>query len=208
MNPKTVTARLLVAALLASATVASTSASASASSAVPAAPATAHAAIPVPVGDDAWIALGKSTWIVEGNPKAGHIVYVFSDTECKYCRALWVAMQPYLAKGKLQSRHVMVAVISKDSAGRGAAVMDAAHPSTALRDNENSKLPRLVPELAIPRSTLKDLDDNAQLMHRLGAEGTPTLVYQDDAGKTTIVQGVPPADVLAKIFGPASASQR
>ena len=203
MNRKILAMRLLAAPLLAFA--ASASALAFTPDAVPRKPAAAHAAAAVPAGDEAWTALGKSAWIAEGNPKARRIVYVFTDTECKYCRQLWLGMQPYLVKGKLQSRHVMVAVIAKDSAGRGAAVMDAANPSIALKDNENSKSPRLAPELAIPRSTLKDFDDNAQLMHRLGAEGTPTMVYQDDAGKTTVVQGVPPADVLDKIFGPSAA---
>lgn len=156
-------------------------------------------------GDDAWTALGQSSWIVAGNPKAAHVVYVFTDTECKYCRQLWKSMQPYLAAGKLQSRHVIVNVISEESTGRGAAVLDARHPTSALENNENSKLPRLSPELAIPRSTLKELDDNVQLMHRLGGEGTPAIAYQDDSGKTLVVQGIPPADVLAKIFGPVTA---
>lgn len=164
----------------------------------------APAGQPTATGDDTWTALARSAWIVEGNPKARHVVYVFTDTECKYCRQLWQAMQPYLAGGKLQSRHVMVAVIAKDSAGRAAAVMAARHPSVALKSNENSTLPRLAPELAIARSTLKKLDDNAQLMHRLGVQGTPAIAYQDASGKTSVVQGIPPADVLAQIFGPVA----
>jgi thiol:disulfide interchange protein DsbG len=204
MNKIALASRMLIAPLFAVA--ASAPAFAVATAAGPIASATAaHPKAQSPAGDEVWSALDKSAWIVEGNPKATQVVYIFTDTECKYCRQLWHDMQPYLAKGKLQSRHVMVAVISDDSAGRGAAVMDSAHPAAALKDNENSKLPRLAPELAIPRSTLKDLDDNAQLMHRLGAQGTPVIVYQDDTGKSIVLQGIPPAEMLAKIFGPAKA---
>lgn len=203
MKKMILAARLLVVPLVAMA--ASAPAFAAPAGKSPMTSATTHPGMPLAAGDDAWMALNKSAWIGEGNPKATHVVYVFTDTECKYCRKLWHDMQPYLTKGKLQSRHVMVNVIAEDSTGRGAAVMDASHPATALKNNEISTLPRLSPELAIPRSTLKKLDDNVQLMHQLGGQGTPAIAYQDATGKTVVVQGVPPADVLAEIFGPVTA---
>lgn len=202
MHRRTLASRLLVVPLAVFAFA--TSVFATSTSMAQASSAASHVTARPAANDDVWVALGTSAWIAEGNRKATHVVYVFTDTECKYCRQLWQAMQPYLAKGKLQSRHVMVAIIAKDSLGRGAAVMDAAHPEAALKDNENSKSPRLALELAIPRSTLKNLDDNTQLMHRLGIQGTPAIVFQDDSGKSTVVQGVPPADVLAKILRPVS----
>ncbi|OZB71633.1 MAG: thiol:disulfide interchange protein DsbG, partial [Lysobacterales bacterium 13-68-4] len=69
-----------------------------------------------PVLDAAtWASLEKSTWIAEGSPKASRIVYVFNDTECPYCHRLWAAIQPKLAKGEVQVRYVMVAVIAPKS---------------------------------------------------------------------------------------------
>ncbi|WP_458071921.1 thiol:disulfide interchange protein DsbG [Rhodanobacter sp. BL-MT-08] len=179
---------------------------------------TAHALAPAVIDDEtssnpsptssvdpSWAALDKSTWIVEGNPRARHIVYVFTDTECKYCRKLWQAMQPFLKTGQLQTRHVMVAVIAEDSAGRGAAMLDAAHPAAALKANEDSREPRLAPESPIPRATLTKLAHNETLMHTLGAQGTPAIVYLDHDGNVKMAQGVPPPDVMAQIFGNAAA---
>lgn len=45
-----------------------------------------------------WESLQNSHWVVEGNPKAKRIVYVFTDPNCPYCEKFRQAAQPYLGK--------------------------------------------------------------------------------------------------------------
>src|SRR5690606_19854540 len=72
-----------------------------------------------------WAQLGMAAWIAEGATQPKRIVYVFTDTECPYCHKLWEASQPHLARSDVQVRHVMVAVIARESAGRAAALLTA-----------------------------------------------------------------------------------
>src|SRR5690625_828456 len=78
-----------------------------------------------------WKALEKSTWVAEGDKDAGRVVYVFTDTECPYCHKFWKASQPWLEKGGVQVRNILVAVISPQSLPRAAAILAAADPAAA-----------------------------------------------------------------------------
>lgn len=80
-----------------------------------------------------WDRLAKSTWVAEGAAKPGRIAYVFTDTECPFCHKLWLALQPYLHRGNIQVRNVIVAVIAPESLGRGAAVLTARDPAFTWR---------------------------------------------------------------------------
>ncbi|OZB59596.1 MAG: thiol:disulfide interchange protein DsbG [Lysobacterales bacterium 14-68-21] len=156
-----------------------------------------------PVLDAAtWASLEKSTWIAEGSPKASRIVYVFNDTECPYCHRLWAAIQPKLAKGEVQVRYVMVAVIAPKSESRAAAVLEAADPAATLRQHEqhfgNSPVQ---PVAKVSAATAKKLEDNATLMDTLGITGTPAVIYKDASGKIRQDDGMPPPDALDEIFG-------
>lgn len=149
-----------------------------------------------------WNSLEKSTWIAEGSPKASRIVYVFNDTECPYCHHLWAAIQPKLAKGDVQVRYVMVAVIAPKSEPRAAAVLDASDPAATLRQHEQHFGNSPVQPLAkVSAATAKKLDDNAALMDRLGVTGTPAVIYKDADGKIRMADGMPPPDMLDAIFG-------
>ncbi len=150
-----------------------------------------------------WKALEKSTWIPEGASKPKRIVYVFDDTECPYCHRLWERVQPMLAGGDVQVRYIMVAVIRPESLGRAAAVLSATDPSAVLRTHEahfgNSPIKPLT---KIPASVRAKIEANNALMARLGATGTPAIVYRDGKGAIRMVDGMPsdPAQIRA-IFG-------
>lgn len=150
-----------------------------------------------------WQQLGKSSWVVEGNPAAKRVVYVFVDTRCPYCHLLWKASQPYLDKGNVQVRNIIVAVISPSSLPEGAAILDAKDPSKAWRANEKNfgQNPQPAANEGSAASRAKIRANNALMMH-LGSNGTPTEVYKDADGKIHVLQGMPanPA-MLEAVFG-------
>lgn len=150
----------------------------------------------------AWDELGKARWIAEGASHPKRIVYVFTDTECPYCHKLWQAIQPQLGNGDLQVRHLLVAVIAPQSEGRAAAILDAADPKAAFEQHERAfGHSPLVPEKSVAKATAQRIADNTALMDRLGADGTPTTVYQDAQGNVRMTVGMPPEAQLKAIFG-------
>lgn len=150
-----------------------------------------------------WQQLEKSSWVVEGNPKAKRVVYVFVDTRCPYCHKLWEASQPYLDKGNVQVRNILVAVISPSSLPEGAAILDARDPAQAWRDNERNfgHNPRPAANEGSAASRAKIRANNA-LMMQFGSDGTPTEVYKDADGKVRMLQGMPAnPEMLETVFG-------
>jgi thiol:disulfide interchange protein DsbG len=161
-----------------------------------------QAAASSPLNEQTWAQLAKTRWIAEGAANPKRIVYVFTDTECPYCHKLWLATQPLLAKGDVQVRHILVAVIAPQSEGRAAAVLDAADPHAALKQHENAfGHSALAPEKSVPAATAKAIADNTALMDQLGISGTPATVYKDAEGKVRIANGMLPEQRLEAIFG-------
>lgn len=156
-------------------------------------------------GDAEWQQLENATWIPEGASAPERIVYAFTDTECPYCHRLWEQTRPLLADGKTQIRHVIVAVISPTkSAPRAAAVLGAKDPAGAFQQHEeNFGHSPFAESGQVPADIRAQLNANGELMRRLGAHGTPALVYRDREGKVRLFGGVPPdaATLRAIIFG-------
>ena len=50
---------------------------------------------------------------------------------------MWLSLQSFYASG-LQVRYVMVGILSRDSPGKAAAILEAPNPSLALDQNERS----------------------------------------------------------------------
>jgi thiol:disulfide interchange protein DsbG len=156
-----------------------------------------------PALDEAtWTRLGKATWIAEGSSQPRRIVYVFTDTECPYCHKLWEATQPLLARGEVQVRHVLVAVIAPQSAARAAAVLNSPDPKLAMHQHESAfGHSPVVPLQNVPPATARRIDGNNALMDSLGISGTPATVYKDADGKVRMAVGMLPPDRIKAIFG-------
>lgn len=156
-----------------------------------------------PVLDEqVWKRLAAAAWIAEGAKNPARIVYEFTDTECPYCHKLWLATQPLLERNGVQVRHIMVAVIAPQSAGRAAALLDSPDPTATLHKHENAFGHSPVEPLAnIPAATAKRIKDNNALLQKLGIMGTPGIVYQDAAGKIRTAVGMPSPDRIKEIFG-------
>jgi len=150
----------------------------------------------------AWRKLGRTKWIAQGSTRPGRIVYVFTDTECTYCHALWLAVQPYLHHGHVQMRSILVAVIAPQSLTRGAAVLASANPAAAMRRHEQAfgRSP-IAPLASVPARIRAEFAANERLMNSLDAFATPAIVYRDAAGRLRMALGMPDPATMRAIFG-------
>lgn len=171
---------------------------------------------PVPPG--VWQQLESSHWIADGSPQAPRVVYVFTDANCPYCTKFWDDTRPWVDAGKVQLRHLLVAVIAPTSAGKAAALLAQPDPAAALADYERVQLgqatrtiasgnPRplrggaLRPLPVVPPPVRAELDANQRLMKSLHIPGTPGVVWRDAQGTVHATMGGRQDD-LAQMLGP------
>jgi thiol:disulfide interchange protein DsbG len=153
-------------------------------------------------GEAQWQALEASHWVAEGNPKAKRIVYVFVDTRCPYCERLWQASQPFLKKGNVQVRNILVGVIRPESLPEAAHILAAKDPTAAWVHNEENFGKNPTPATAAPATATDKIRANTELMQRLGFMGTPGIAWKDAQGQIQVLQGMPQDQQgLEAVFG-------
>jgi len=156
-----------------------------------------------PMTGKIWKQLEKSAWIADGSKNAARVVYTFTDPNCPYCNKFWNEARPWVKAGKVQLRHVIVAILTDTSAGKAAALLSAKEPQVALSQHEQQHSSGGVKPLGQISATVRaQLDANLKLMQQLGASATPTIFYKDDGGNLQKIQGAPSAETLTKILGP------
>ena len=156
-----------------------------------------------PMTDKAWKQLESSTWIADGSKTAPRIVYTFTDPNCPYCNKFWNDARPWVNAGKVQLRHVIVAILTPTSSGKAAALLSAKDPQAALTQHEQQHAKGGVKALSpVPEKIRMQLDANQKLMQQLGSAATPTIFYKDTSGNLQKLQGAPSAEMLTKIMGP------
>lgn len=161
--------------------------------------------------------LQRANWIADGSDTAPRVVYVFTDPNCPFCNRLWSDARPWVDSGKVQLRHLMVAVLTPTSAGKAAALYTSKDPASAFAAHERVNAPvnsRLMaaghvqalgelgikPLPRVPPAVQATLDTNERLMASLHLEGTPGVVWVDAGGTLRARAGVPP-NALPSIFG-------
>lgn len=150
-----------------------------------------------PMSKRVWAQLEDSHWVGDGRVDAPRVVYTFSDANCPYCHRFWEAARPWVESGKVQLRHILVGVIRDDSANKAAAILEADSPGEALAYNErNYDNGGIDPMATIPQSVRSRITQNEMLMVELGFQGTPGILFRDDAGLVQRRSGMPmPADL-------------
>ena len=165
-----------------------------------------------------WAELERSHWVADGRDDAPRKIYVFTDANCPYCTKFWSDARPWVDSGKVQLRHVMVAVISPSSAGKAATLLADADPAARLASYERAHAfgvarmlaggPRhplddanLQPLAPIPEATGRLLVEHDLMMRRMNLRGTPGLVFQGADGRMVARVGVPPGE-LESVLGP------
>jgi thiol:disulfide interchange protein DsbG len=150
-----------------------------------------------------WNQLEKSTWIEDGSKQAQRVVYVFTDPNCPYCKKFWNDAQPWIKAGKVQLRHIIVAILTPTSAGKAAALLSAKNPQAALTQMElHHASGGIKPLEQIPASIRTKLDANQNLMEQLGSSATPAIFYKGESGNLEKLEGAPAPEALPKVLGP------
>lgn len=153
-----------------------------------------------PQSEALWKTLESEThWVAEGSAQAPTIVYVFTDPNCPYCKRLWENVQPWVKAGKVQIRHIPVGVLGESSRKKAAFILASKDPVKALIDNESGK--RAAKENSIAEAQAQQLDTNMSFMQRLGASGTPAILYRDATGLLQLYPGAAQGEDLVEIFG-------
>ncbi len=157
----------------------------------------------MPLSAEMWSAMASTSWIADGNNDAERKIYVFVDPNCPYCTAFWNSARPWVEAGKVQLRHIPVGILREDSVGKAAALLAADDPEQALQEHERAgRASTLSPLSEIPADIARQLSGNREVMHRLGAQATPTIFWRNETGRLQYHQGAPQDDQLELILGP------
>lgn len=119
--------------------------------------------------------------LLEGSK--GPVLTVFIDPNCSYCHVLYQDVIPYVRKGKLRVRFVVVGVIKADSKDRAVAILSARNPLAALRQDQE-RFNMTAEEGGFPlngavrtASAALTVAANNALLTKSGISGTPALLY-------------------------------
>lgn len=142
--------------------------------------------------DEVWAGLEKSAWIQDGDVKAPRIIYVFSDPNCPYCQTFWEKARPAVKAGKVQLRHIQVAVIRPESKGQAATILGASNPEKVFEEYNLAKGKKKLKTMdPIPAAIEKKLDHNQELMTKYQFYATPSMIWRNAKGELQSTQGVP-----------------
>lgn len=145
--------------------------------------------------------LDRAHWIAAGAKSPSRVVYVFTDPNCPYCSDLWKALQTARA-ADVQIRYLLVAVISADSRGKDAAILESSDPAATLASSErNFAKGGVAPKSSWQPGTAETIASNEALMAALHIYGTPGLVYLEKPEEVRVFAGMPDARQLRAIVG-------
>ncbi|GAA4360550.1 thiol:disulfide interchange protein DsbG [Kangiella marina] len=150
----------------------------------------------------AWKELEESAWVADGSDDAPVIIYTFTDTNCPYCHKFREAAEPWIKAGKVQLRHILVAILRKSSMSKGATILGSDDPEAMMQQHNNafSQGGVTVDPAAVEKGQVR-VQLNTNMMQRLGFGATPTSLYKDQNGKIKSVQGMPQGDMLEQMMG-------
>ena len=134
--------------------------------------------------------MSEDDMIIFKPEKVKHVITVFTDIDCGYCRKLHNEMDQYLAEG-IEIRYMMFprAGVGSDSYRKAVAVWCAEDRNAALTRAKNGGRLDM-------KTCDNPIDRHMELVRQLGARGTPFIVL--DNGGTQ--PGYVPAKRLAKVL--------
>ena len=137
-----------------------------------------------------------------GSTMSTRVVYVFFDTQCPHCAALWEASKPL----KSQARFVWIPVglIGEKSVAQGATILAAADPVATMEQNEASVRDKQggISAMGAPDAQKDLVKKNTDLFNSFGFTGVPTVVGKHaTSGEIVTIEGSLPAPGLAQRLG-------
>ncbi len=117
--------------------------------------------------------LGQSKMIVFKPKISKHIVTIFTDIDCGYCRKLHSEIDQYLAEG------ITIQYLFFPRAGKGSESYNKA-VSVWCSDDRNAALTAAKKDQTLPVKTCENpIDEHMQLVNDFRLDGTPTIVSEN-----------------------------
>ena len=117
--------------------------------------------------------LGQSKMIVFKPKISKHMVTIFTDIDCGYCRKLHSEIDQYLAEG------ITIQYLFFPRAGKGSESYNKA-VSVWCSDDRNAALTAAKKDQTLPVKTCENpIDEHMQLVNDFRLDGTPTIVSEN-----------------------------
>lgn len=137
-----------------------------------------------------------------GSTMSARTVYVFFDTQCPHCNALWVAAKPLKSQAKFV--WIPVGILNASSTAQGATLLAAKDPVAAMDEHEASMEARrggisAGSDIAAQKEMVAK---NTALLTRLGFGSIPTIIgTHAQSGALVTQEGSMPTAALAALLG-------
>jgi len=137
-----------------------------------------------------------------GSPMSARTVYVFFDSQCPHCAALWVAAKPLKSQAKFV--WIPVGLLNASSTSQGAALLAAADPVATMDQHEASMMAKTggITATGIADAQRADVEANTKLFNRFKLASVPTIVGKHAvSGEMVVLEGSMPTASLATALG-------
>ncbi len=137
-----------------------------------------------------------------GSPMSARTVYVFFDSQCGHCGALWYAAKPLKSQAKFV--WIPVGILNAASTAQGIALLAASDPAAAMDAHEASMMSKSggmsgASGTDEEKATIKK---NTQLLTSFGFASIPTIVgTHAETGVLVTREGAMPTAALAGLLG-------
>lgn len=137
--------------------------------------------------------LDEKNMIIFKPKKVKHVVTVFTDIDCGYCRKLHSQMSQYLAKG-IEIRYLFYPRAGAHSSSYDKAV------SVWCADDRKQALTDAKSDHPIPKKTCDNpVDEDMKLAQQLGLRGTPYILFENGQSPQGYVSPDRMEQILEKI---------
>ena len=137
-----------------------------------------------------------------GSPMSVRTVYVFFDSQCPHCAALWKEAKPLKSQAKFV--WIPVGLLNAASAPQGAALLAASDPVAAMDAHEASMSAKTGGITATGNLDAQKamVESNTRMMNRFQFGSVPTVVAKHaGTGDLVVKEGSMQTAVLAAVLG-------
>ncbi len=150
-------------------------------------------------------AIEKTGWFEQGNPDAPHQLYVIAEPNCSACHYLYESIRPYVDRGILKVRWIMVAFLKPSSLDKAAMIIASKNPAQTLENNESTfnvttETGSVTSTSAVSARAKKIVLDNTKFMKPHGFHTTPIILLRSVSGKIEILRGAPQQNMWPKLL--------
>lgn len=142
-----------------------------------------------------------------GNKASETKLFVFFDTQCPHCAALWNAHKPL--QDKVHFRWIPVGVLNRSSVMQGSTILGAANPASKMDEHEQLMTQRRGGITVDGESADKFADKikaQTESLRNVGARSVPFMAYVNAKGEAVSAVGAMPTPVLASFLGLVAAT--